>query len=175
MPPHALPPRLPLLVGRGILFEWRPQLTVCDKRLVVGGRGGTPVHAAAFLNQRRVILDSALASRPSELRRIVVHELFHFVWRRLSNQQRWSWEALLHSERSHGELGWSAEWRKRRLTHHDRRWRTRRWREYIAESFCDTAAWLYARAHRENTLSPRAAARRRRWFLQRIGSGPLAV
>jgi hypothetical protein len=143
---------------------------------LVAGRGrGTPVHAAAFLNQRRVILDSALASRPSELRRIVVHELFHFVWRRLSNQQRWSWEALLHSERSPGELGWSAEWRKRRLTHYDRRRRTRRWREYIAESFCDTAAWLYARARRENTLGPRAAARRRRWFLQRIGSGPLAV
>jgi len=65
-----------------------------------------------------------------------------------------------------GELGWSAEWRKSKLTPLDRRERTRKWREYCCESFCDTAAWLYAgvRTHAEFTLAAAGRAERREWF-----------
>jgi hypothetical protein len=54
------------------------------------------------------------------------------------------WEALLLAERARGEAGWSAEWRKAALSDADRRHRTRRWREYACEAFCDSAAALWA-------------------------------
>jgi len=65
-----------------------------------------------------------------------------------------------------GELGWSAEWRKGKLVRRDRTARTRRWREYCCESFCDTAAWVYAgvERHEEFTLATRLRAARRKWF-----------
>ena len=39
--------------------------------------------------------------------------------------------------------------------------RTRRWREYCCESFCDTAAWMYSgvERHEEFTLGGPLAAR----------------
>ena len=42
----------------------------------------------------------------------------------------------------------------------------RRWSEYACESFCDTAAWLYAGAgeHAEFTLAARWSEARRAWF-----------
>jgi len=58
------------------------------------------------------------APEPRELSRILVHELFHFAWVRLSNDTRRSWGALVEVEmarRARGELGWSAEWRKQLL------------------------------------------------------------
>jgi hypothetical protein len=65
-----------------------------------------------------------------------------------------------------GELGWSAEWRKQALEARDRRTRSRRWREYCCESFCDTAAWRYSGGprHPEFTLPARFRAVRRAWF-----------
>jgi hypothetical protein len=44
--------------------------------------------------------------------------------------------------------------------------RNRRWREYCCESFCDTAAWLYAGVarHEEFTLAAPLRAARRKWF-----------
>src|ERR1035441_9078694 len=58
------------------------------------------------------------------------------------------------SMRAGGELSVSAEWRKRALRAADIDGRTRRWREYCCESFCDTAAWLYSarELHEEFTL-----------------------
>ena len=116
------------------------------------------------MRERLMLLDPAL--RGAELRRIVVHELFHFVWLRLGNPKRREWETLLRLETARGELGWSAEWRKLELAPKDRARRTRRWREYACESFCDTAAWVYAglKRHSEFTLSSRARARRAAWF-----------
>ena len=68
--------------------------------------------------------------------------------------------------RVRGELGWSAEWRKRALNPGDAKARTRRWREYVCESFCDSAAWMFSgvQAHPEYTLTLRSRLRRRRWF-----------
>ncbi len=105
-------------------------------------------------------------SDPGELKRIWLHELAHFVWWRASNGTRRAWEQVLLSERTRGELGWSAQWRKDRLTREDREHRTRAWREYVCESFCDTFAWV-ANAppeHPEATLGARAREVRKKWF-----------
>jgi len=152
-------PHLPNMDGRPIRLEIRRQLA--DRR--------GAVHAGAFLRQRRIVFDAETAADPDEFARIFVHEIFHFVWLRLGNPRRWSYESLLREEmrgRARGELGWSAEWRKRALANRDTGRRTRRWREYVCESFCDTAAWLFAgvEAHREFTLGRRFRIRRRQWF-----------
>lgn len=127
------------------------------------------VHAGSFLPQRRILLESCLRRQPRELARIFVHELFHFAWVRLGNPLRRSWEELLHRElrlRAAGELGWSAEWRKRALTLRDRAVRSRRWRDYACESFCDTAAWRFSgvRHHPEYTLAAAFRERRADWL-----------
>jgi hypothetical protein len=117
-----------------------------------------------------MVLDAELAGKPRELVRILAHELFHFVWARLGNERRRSYDELLHHEwkqRARGELGWSAESRKSALphhplptTHHPLR------RDYACESFCDTAAWMYSgiARHPEFTLAPRHRKRRAEWF-----------
>jgi hypothetical protein len=141
----------------------------------LGDRFG-PVHAGAFPRERRIAFDCA----PRELPRILTHEVFHFVWLRMGNQRRWAFEGLILAERdagARGELGWSAEWRKIELAPEDLATRSRRWREYCCESFCDTAAWLYAGApaHPEFTLSRRWRERREAWFAAVLARGPLPV
>ena len=132
---------------------------------------GNPAHAATWLRRRLVILDRELLRNPGEHRRILVHELFHFVWLRLGNPSRLEWEHLLKEEwrqGARGETGWSAEWRKQNLTARDVRQRSVNWRAYCCESFCDTAATLYAIPrdgnHPENTLAARWQRRRASWF-----------
>lgn len=153
--------RLPVLVGAPV-----------QVRLVRAPRDRRgPVDGGAFLRRRRIVLDADLAGRPAELTRILIHELFHFAWLRLGNPLRRSWEELLADEWAAGvpgELGWSAEWRKRALAKRHSTARTRRWREYCCESFCDTAAWLFAglRAHPDFTLPPPHRACRRQWFIR---------
>ena len=137
-------------------------------RLLTGDERGRPVHAGTFLRRRLIVLDRALLDAPRELARILAHELFHFVWLRLGNPSRREWEKLLAAEiraGAAGELGWSAEWRKGELRRPDRARRTRRWREYACESFCDTAAWLLCGGrHTQFTLGKQARAARRAWF-----------
>src|SRR5579864_4099400 len=101
-----------------------------------------PHSAATSIPRRLILLDAEVLARRGEFERILVHELFHFAWVRLSNEKRWSWEQVLRQEltsRKAGELGWSAEWRKAKLGGSDARRRTHRWRRYACESFCDTA------------------------------------
>jgi len=141
-------------------------------RLGTGEGPGTEVHAGSFLRRGEIVLDTELLSSPAELCRILAHELFHFTWLRLGNTARRSYEELIEGEcrtRVPGELGWSSELRKRALTARDRRERTRRWRDYLCESFCDTAAWLAVsgRRHAEFTLPLAQRRRRRAWFLSR--------
>lgn len=154
-------------------------------KLFSGGQRGTAVHAGSFLRERRIVLDSELKGR--ERQRILLHELFHLAWIRLSNAQRANWRALLDREfksRARGELGWSAEWRKIELFASLKRFGQsaqnepafdageshRRFfmlkRDYVSESFCDTAAWRYGRLreHEEFTLAPRWREKRRNWF-----------
>ncbi len=166
--------------GRPIRVRFAPRLTARRGRLLVEREAGTPVHAGTFLRRREIVLDSELLAQPRELARIFVHELFHFVWLRLDHATRRSWEALLSEElrrRARGELGWSSEWRKQGLSATGCARRSRRWRDYVCESFCDTAAWLAlaSRAHDEFTLAPGWRAVRRRWFGRALGGRALSI
>jgi len=134
------------------------------------------VHAGALLQARSIAFDCTLKEFP----RILVHELFHFVWLRAGNPVRRSYEELVRREwraRARGELGWSAQWRKRALDPRDIESRSRRWREYCCESFCDTASWLYSGAggHEEFTLAVRFRAARRAWFARLIATKRLSI
>ena len=146
-----------------------------------------PYHASTSIPRRTILLDGGVLARRGEFERIVIHELFHFVWVRLSNATRRDWEAVLIGEFARGvrgELGWSSEWRKdtlalRTARVRDARWRgafvrDARWRRYACESFCDTAAWMFAGlgSHDEFTLPARARSARRRWFQALVSSAP---
>jgi hypothetical protein len=120
-----------------------------------------------------ILLDAGVLAENGEFERILVHELFHFVWVRLSNAARRAWEDLVRVEiasGARGELGWSSEWRKHRLAVDSARERDARWRRYACESFCDTAAWMYSgvKSHDEFTLGSRAGKVRRGWFAARF-------
>lgn len=158
---------LPRLVGDPIRVEIRRSL-------------GSHL-AGASIPRRLILLDTVVLAQRGEFERILIHELFHFAWVRLSNQQRFAWERVLAGElrgRIRGELGWSAEWRKEVLTPADARLRTPKWRRYACESFCDSAAWMFAglRTHDEFTLSAASRRLRRRWFTEQFSpSRPIAV
>ena len=161
--------RLPPLEGQPVRLRLIPELRVYRRRLGRGPGPGTAVHAGSDLRRRITFLDQSLVADRAELVRILYHEIFHYAWVRLSNGQRHDYEAILARElhrRARGELGWSAELRKRKLAAGDVCHRSRRWREYVCESFCDTAAWIYAGrpAHPEATLAPGFQAARIEWF-----------
>ncbi len=124
-------------------------------------------------------LDSDLIDRPRELRRILVHEVFHFVWWRLGNPRRDDWDLLLRrelQEGARGELGYSAEVLKAGVLPKDWKRLSFRWRQYRCESFCDTAAWYFRRGlHGEYTLAPRFRRRREAWFENLLDGGPLSI
>jgi len=158
------------LTGLPIRISARQDLR-CSRGRIVENRG-TPVHAATLIRQRRIVLDAALLSSDTELRRILIHELFHFVWVRLANPVRRSFEELLGGQRTApGELGWSAEYRKNDLAARDVRQRSRKWREYCCEAFCDTAAYVYARSKRHDEFNLPRRHRRKRiaWFRKNLG------
>jgi hypothetical protein len=157
--------RLPKLAGRPVLVRIRPSLGP---------------HLAASSIPRRVILLDSEALVPPEFERTLVHEIFHFAWVRLSNALRRDWESILAREfhrHARGELGWSAERRKIRLTESDVRRRARPWRLYACESFCDTAAWRFAslRDHSDFTLALRFRRSRRAWFEKHIESRTVLI
>lgn len=156
------------LTGRPIEIRYRDHLF---------DTAGNPAHAATFIRRRLIVLDLELRSDSREHRRILIHELFHFVWVRTGNETRLRWEALLRSEwkaKARGEAGWSAEWRKRELTTEDIARRSRKWREYCCESFCDTAACLETGWQTETTLARSRLAIRRFWFAKQLGD-PLPI
>ena len=139
-----------------------------------------PHLAATHIPDRFILLDRSVLARPGDFERILVHEIFHFVWVRLGNVKRANWETLLAREcagKAVGELGWSSEWRKKKLRSADALARTPAWRRYACESFCDTAGWLYAKLarHEEFTLAHRARWKRRAWFREYIESGPVSI
>jgi hypothetical protein len=135
-----------------------------------------PVHGGAFLRERRI----ALSCTRAEFSRIFVHEVAHFIWLRLGNAARLSYEEIARTEiaaRARGELGWSAAWRKNALRAEDIDGRTRRWREYCCESFCDTAAWRYGgrERHPEFTLGARWRRWRQAWFEDVLRNRTLSI
>jgi hypothetical protein len=154
--------------GRAIRVRFMPELSAGSRKLYSNRSYGQPVYAATYIRERRIVLDAELAKKRTEFRRILIHELFHFAWVRLGNHARRSYADLLEAEwarRARGELGWSAESRKKSLSSARRR-ATNLWRDYVCESFCDTAAWLYSgiARHREFTLAQGHRKRRAAWF-----------
>jgi hypothetical protein len=157
--------RLPKLSGRPVLVRIHPSLG--------------PHLAAASIPHRVILLDAEVL-KPPEFERTLVHEIFHFAWVRLSNELRWDWERTLAREfdqNAKGELGWSAERRKIKLTPAEVSRRSRRWRLYACESFCDTAAWCFANVeeHDDLTLALRFRAPRRAWFQKHIESRTVLI
>jgi hypothetical protein len=137
---------------------------------------GTPVHAACFLRRREIVLETCLLRKPRAFRFILVHELFHFVWRRLGNPARRDFNALLLRERlrrARGELGESSSFKKEQLADDDCINNSRSWRDYVCESFCDTAAWLYSGDPKRVavSLSKRWQLRRADWFATTFETG----
>ena len=180
IPKRLVPPRLPPLTGQPITVRFQPDPRASRGELLSGGGTGREVHAGSFLRRRVIVLDSELKCHPVDLERILLHEIWHFAWLRLGNARRRSWEECLLEEMrlgAAGELGWSAQWRKEALRNADRRLRTRRWREYACESFCDTGAWLLgsARRHGEFTLARALRAKRRKWFQEAVLNRPLPL
>jgi hypothetical protein len=154
---------LPPLTGRPIRVELRDTLG--------------PHLASTSIPRRLILLDRDVLRHPGDFERILIHEIFHFIWPRLSNASRRAWENLLASEKSPGELGWSAEWRKRKLQSSDLRLRSPKWRRYARESFCDSAAWLFAglKRHNEFTLPAPLRRLRKKWLQQNVASHRIAI
>jgi len=71
-----------------------------------------------------------------------------------------------------GELGWSAESRKQALRAAERLRRSRRWREYVCESFCDLGGLGLRRSafSRGFTLMLRYRHARRAWFRRALAT-----
>ena len=154
--------RLPFLEGAFISVTLQPDLTAHRGQLLSGQTCGIAVHAATFIRQRRIVLETALLPRPLLLRLILQHEVFHFVWVRLNNTLRRDFAALLETEcrsRARGELGESAFVHKCDAT-------ATQWRNYVCESFCDTAACCYAGVppSLDYGLARRWRTRRRNWI-----------
>jgi len=162
-----------------VRLRFLPALTADRRRLYSNRPQGEPVFAGSFIRKREIVLDRELERQPRELARILIHELFHFAWVRLGNPLRRSFEDLLRAEWKHharGELGWSAELRKNALAK-SRLAQTALWREYLCESFCDTAAWFYSsgRRHPEFTLAARHRNRRAEWFQKVFRGGAIPI
>jgi hypothetical protein len=178
--PSAVFERLPELRGKRIHVSFQPKLTAHRGKLFSNAPKGESVYAGCFLRKRRIILEQQMLRTPRILERIFVHEVFHFVWSRLGVTLRGSFEALIASEldrKARGELGWSAESMKLKLTRKDREERNNRWKDYICESFCDTAGWLFGsrRQYSEMTLARTHRERRRRWFEKFLQGRELSV
>ena len=154
---------LPPLSGRPIRVELRNSLG--------------PHHAATFIPRRLILLDRGVLTHKGDFERILIHEIFHFAWTRLSNETRRDWRNFLAREKSKGELGWSAEWRKQKLDPSDARNNSPKWKRYARESFCDSAAFLYSglKQHDEFTLGPAARRARKAWFQKNVASRPIAI
>jgi hypothetical protein len=157
--------RLPDLFGGPIFVSTRPHLKAYRGSLLSGRHErGMPVHAASFIRHREIILETQLLAHPRKLRMIMAHEIFHFVWARLGNQRRAEFAGLVIAEieaNARGEMGESAgSWKRGDL------------KNYICESFCDTAAWLYSGVKRspEFTLAARWREKRRAWFQSTFGT-----
>ncbi len=152
------------LLSNRIRVSFRPHLKAHRGKLSSGlGQRGRPVHAASFIRRREIVLETQLKGRPQKLRLIFIHELFHFVWAHLGNNRRAEFSALIAAElaaHARGELGESAAEAKSGPL-----------KNYICESFCDSAACFYSglKAHSEFTLAKRWKSKRQAWFERQFG------
>jgi hypothetical protein len=123
-------------------------------KLEFGPGPGEEVFAASFLARREIVFDQTLLNHAPAFINIVAHEIYHFVWRRLPNPDRTAWASLLSREKAPLHTGLSSRlrfeaWRDRKSD--------RRWKDYVCEAFCDSAAAL---TDPNSLISPQ----RRRWL-----------
>ena len=161
---------LPLEAGRPVQVAFLPELSAYRGKLLSRADRGTPVYAATYIRRRRIVLETSLLADPAALRFIFIHELFHFVWVRLGNRTRDEYSELLRREmarNARGELGESSLVKKAELGRHlECSPSSALWRDYICESFCDSAASVLTGApvHAGLKLATRWTAIRRDWF-----------
>ena len=167
---------LPDISGDPIRLEALPCLRAYRGKLLSGDTRsrGDAVHAASFLRERRIVFEHDLLHDGATLRSILIHEVFHFVWWRLGNPARFSYEDLIRKEIRigvKGELGESSAVAKSRLQPGDCQAATRRWKNYVCESFCDTAAWFYGdrTITTHVTLPSRRISTRELWLERQTG------
>jgi hypothetical protein len=166
---------LPSLAGGAIHISAQSRLTA-HRGTLLSGRPelGIPVYAASFIRERRIVLESEVLDGAATLPLIAIHEVFHFVWPSLGNARRHEYTELLRREWEHkakGELGESSSLKKEAL------WpggiddlSSRAGRDYVCESFCDTAAAIYSGRAESDwfTLALRWRKRRERWFQEQF-------
>ena len=158
------------MAGEPIAVSTRAKLLAAHRKLLAhSATRGTPLYAATFLRQRKIVLEAGLFEEPCLARLILTHELFHFVWVRLANAARHQFSHVIADEirsRARGEIGESAGVRKELTMAAACRLQGRMWRDYVCESFCDTAAWLYAGVedHQSFQLANRWRRGRATWF-----------
>jgi hypothetical protein len=148
-------------------------LTAYKGKLLSKSHKGDAVYAGSFLRKRRIVLEEQMLKTPRVLERIFVHEVFHFVWSKAPKALRESYSKLIAGEMHsgvRGELGWSAESMKLKLTPEDLAEHSRRWKDYACESFCDTAGWYFgtSRRYSEMTLGREPRRCRIRWVRQNL-------
>lgn len=165
------------MTGNPIAVSTHPVLAAHRGRLLLQESvRGQAVYAAAFLRERKIILEAGLLSNAQCFQLILIHELFHFVWLRVANTARAEFNDLLlkeWSKRARGELGESSALKKERLREAVVTNGSRHWRDYVCESFCDTAAWLYGGTGDSAlfTLGKGWMERRQAWFQSAAKSG----
>jgi hypothetical protein len=137
-------PLASLLFGEPIQLSYSRSPRAVRGKLISGGTVGRELDGASFIRQRRIVLANDLST--AENQRVLLHELFHFAWVRLSNRQRRSYELLLRAEIARGvqgELSWPSFQAKGQLRPQDLDSRSKTWRGYACESFCDTCSWYW--------------------------------
>jgi hypothetical protein len=165
---------LPLKPSSPVQLAFLPELTAHRGKLLSGTNRGTPVYAASFFRKRRIVLETGLLSSPAILRFVFVHELFHFAWVRLGNRRRDEYSHLLRQEidaHARGELGESSAVKKEELQRKfDLGVGSGLWRDYVCESFCDSAGSMFTAGpvHKGLKLGKTWTALRREWFLQNL-------
>jgi len=92
---------------------------------------------------------------------VVTHEIYHFVWPRLSNADRKAWTELLAQEKRPTHAGLSS-------AHRYISGAAKQSKDYICEAFCDTAAAL-------TDPTKKISSQRRRYFFHLINKRKLPV
>jgi len=192
LPPAFLEriPRLKLAVAERLSLV-RDIVLINERAAATTASPVAHTHAASYIVARYVVLQETLFDSRVELGRILYHELCHFLWPRLGNPKRRKFAALLQREfrqGTRGELGYSSEWRKKKLTavgsSQLRKIRNQRlWQDYVCESFCDTGAYVLLGSerrpnHSEFTLSRASRERRVQLWVEMVfedlsGSGEI--
>lgn len=134
-------------------------------KLEFGPGPGDEVFAASFLTRREIVFEESLLQHAPEFLNICAHEIYHFVWRKLSNADRAAWETVLKAEKRPVHAGLSS---RVAFDRHRERPNPKRWKHYLCEAFCDSAAAL-------TTPVAKLSSKRRVWLHELCKRRRLAI